>query len=122
MSRLDFPTVVVSVLLTLVLASPVVYTIRQAMPPRVGVVDLQALVAEEEQRIAAAATSQGGVFSDTQRASQQKASAEFGLRLSRAVEQLGTDCRCILVNKAAMLGGVALDHTDAIRSLVKGSK
>lgn len=39
---------------------------------------------------------------------------DYAKRLSAALDQLGTQCGCVVVNKAAVLAGDAPDLTDLI--------
>lgn len=117
--RRDFLVVLAAVLLTLVVLSPVAYTAYQAMPPRVAVVDLQKLIEEDQKPTLDALAASSGTASDSQRLLIQNRTQDFAQRLSRAVEQLGAECRCVLVNQAALLGGQSLDYTDWVRTRVR---
>lgn len=115
--RYVIPTVL-STLLTLVALAPVAYVINRNMPPRVATVDLQALV-DEDQKRTLDVIGKGGNVTDEQRAVAQKLTVEFAKKLSGAVDALGQDCHCVIVNKAALLGGVTIDYTDQIRARIK---
>ena len=109
---------VLSTLLTLVALAPVAYVINRNMPPRVATVDLQALV-EEEQKRTLEVIGKGGDVTDEQRAVAQKLTIDFAKKLSATVDALGQECNCVIVNKAALLGGVTIDYTDQVRARMK---
>ncbi|CAJ0902992.1 hypothetical protein R20233_04868 [Ralstonia sp. LMG 32965] len=109
---------VLSTLLTLVALAPVAYVINRNMPPRVATVDLQALV-EEDQKRTLEVIGKGGEVTDEQRAVAQKLTIDFAKKLSSTVDALGQECQCVIVNKAALLGGVTIDYTDHVRARMK---
>lgn len=109
---------VLSTLLTLVALAPVAYVINRNMPPRVATVDLQALV-EEDQKRTLEVIGKGGEVTDEQRAVAQKLTIDFAKKLSSTVDALGQECHCVIVNKAALLGGVTIDYTDQVRARMK---
>jgi hypothetical protein len=109
---------VLSSFLTLLALAPVAYVINRNMPPRVATVDLQALV-EEDQKRTLEVIGKGGNVTDEQRAVAQKLTVDFATKLSSAVDALGQECHCVIVNKAALLGGVTIDYTDQVRARVK---
>lgn len=109
---------VLSTLLTLVALAPVAYVINRNMPPRVATVDLQVLV-EEDQKRTLDVIGKGGDVTDEQRAVAQKLTIDFAKKLSATVDALGQECNCVIVNKAALLGGVTIDYTDQVRARMK---
>ena len=115
--RYVLPTVL-STLLTLVVLAPVAYAINRNMPPRVATVDLQALV-DEDQKRTLEVTGNGGEVTNEQRAVAQKLTIDFAKKLSSTVDELGQECHCVIVNKAALLGGVTIDYTDQVRARMK---
>lgn len=108
-----------SVLVTLLALAPVAFMAYRAMPPRVASVDLQLLVEEEQKRTIDVLSGSAGAVSDEQRQALQKLTEDFARRLSLAVDAVGGECRCVIVNKAALLGGAAIDYTDAVRDRIK---
>lgn len=110
--------VVSAVLLTLVALAPVAYKAYQSVPPHVAQVDLQKLVEEEQQRVIDV-MSKGGNVSDEQRAAFERRTVSFAKALSESIDQLGGECKCVIVNKAAILGGSVIDYTDLIRQRMK---
>lgn len=109
---------VLSTLLTLVALAPVAYVINRNMPARVATVDLQVLV-EEDQKRTLDVIGKGGDVTDEQRAVAQKLTLDFAKKLSAAVDALGQECNCVIVNKAALLGGLTIDYTDQVRARMK---
>ena len=107
-----------STLLTLVALAPVAYAINRNMPPRVATVDLQVLV-DEDQKRTLDVIGKGGDVTDEQRAVAQKLTIDFAKKLSATVDALGQECNCVIVNKAALLGGVTIDYTDQVRARMK---
>lgn len=109
---------VLSTLLTLVALAPVAYVINRNMPPHIATVDLQALVDEDLKRTMDV-IGKGGDVTDEQRAVVQKLTIDFAQKLSATVDVLGQECNCVIVNKAALLGGVTIDYTDQVRARMK---
>lgn len=109
---------VLSTLLTLVALAPVAYVINRNMPPSVATVDLQVLV-EEDQKRTLEVIGKGGEVTDEQRVVAQKLTIDFAKKLSGTVDALGQECHCVIVNKAALLGGVTIDYTDQVRARMK---
>ncbi len=106
-----------SSILTMVALAPIAYVANKNLPKRIASVDLQKLVEEEQEKAMKILGS--GSLTDEQRSSLQKVTIEFAIKLSVEVEKLGAECACILVNKAALLGGGADDFTDLIRERMK---
>jgi len=113
-----FLTVLVSVFVTLLALTPVGYMAYRNMPAPVATVDLQKLV-QEAQKPTIDVLGKGDSISEAQRAAVEKLTVEFAKRLSVALDTLGAECRCVLVNKAALLGGTTIDYTDLIRERAK---
>jgi len=112
-------TVLLAVFVTLLALAPVGYTAYRSLPPRIATVDLQKLVEEESKRTYEIVIAKGGNVTDEQRAMVEKLTVEFAKRLSSVVDGLGLECRCVIVNKAALLAGVTVDYTDAVRERMK---
>lgn len=110
--------VLLSTLLTLLVLAPVAYVVNRKLPPRLATVDLQALV-EEEQKRTLDVIGKGGELSDEQRAVAQQLTVDFARKLSSTVDALGQECGCVIINKAALLGGVAIDYTDQVRARIR---
>jgi len=109
---------VLATLLTLVALAPVAYIINRNMPARVATVDLQVLV-DEDQKRTLDVIGKGSNLTDEQRAVAQKLTIDFAKKLSATVDALGQECNCVIVNKAALLGGVTIDYTDQVRGMMK---
>ncbi len=110
--------VLLSTLLTLLALAPVAYVVNRNLPPRLATVDLQALV-DEEQKRTLDVIGKGGELSDEQRAVAQQLTIDFARKLSSTVDAIGQECGCVIVNKAALLGGLAIDYTDQVRARLK---
>lgn len=110
--------VVVSSLLTLLVLLPIAYTMHRSQPPHLGTVDLQTLLQENQSRVMAV-IGDGDNITQAQRDVAQKLAADFARRLSDGVRELSAECGCILVNKAALLGGDAVDYTEQVRARLK---
>lgn len=111
--------VLASVLTTLIAMAPVAFMAYRAIPPRVATVDLQRLIEDEQKSTLEVLNKSNGVVSDEQRVTLQKLTADFAKKLSASVDQLGAECHCVIVNKAALLGGTTIDYTDIVRERVK---
>lgn len=114
--------VIASTILTLLCLIPFGYAFLQKIPNPVGVVDLQKLVDENQSTIVAALMTSPDV-SEQQRMLAQQQAQQFATKLSKAVEETAKECKCVLINKAAVLtdkqAGVLVDYTDKIRQEVK---
>ena len=109
-------TALVSTIFTLLALAPVAYSIFKHTPPQVATVDLQKLVEEDQKRlldlIGVGSSPDKGALAD-------KMTAEFAKKLSVVVDEVGKECHCVLVNKAALLAGTATDYTDIVRERIK---
>lgn len=110
-------TALVASLVSLCAIAPVLYQGVKRIPPRIATVDLQALV-EEDQAKSTATIGTTGELTEDQRRVLQDNTANFAKRLSGSIDALGLECGCVLVNKAALLGGVTVDYTDEIRKRI----
>ena len=108
----------VATVLTLLALAPVAYVAYRHQPPQIVTVDLQKLL-EEQQQKTIDLLKKGGGLSDEQRLAAEKLTIDFAKALSVAVDTLGQDCRCVIVNKAAILGGTALDYTELVREKLR---
>ncbi len=110
--------VLVSVLITLLALLPIIYSLSRHFPPRIATVDLQKLI-EEDQEHLLKKIAQDGPVTQEQRAMMQMLTADFARKMSHAMETLGKECGCVLVNKSALLGGSTVDYTNWIRKRVQ---
>ncbi len=117
MFKVQFGTAMVAVFLTMLVLSPLAWMARRSFPPPIATVDLQRLI-EEEQKKAVEALAKGSTGPE-QRAALDKRSLDFAKRLSASIDGLGQDCNCIIVNKAALLGGAAIDYTEQVRDRMR---
>lgn len=114
----NITTIAVAVFCSMLALAPVGYMAWKNLPPKVATVDLQKLV-EEEQKHTIDVLSKGSSVSEEQRAAIEKLTIEFAKKLSANIDALGVECKCVIVNKAALLGGTAIDYTDLVRERMK---
>lgn len=114
--------VLASSILTLLCLIPFGYIFSQKIPNPIGVVDLQKLV-DENQSVIMGAFINSPEISEQQRMLAHQQAQQFANKLSKAVENTAKECKCVLINKAAVLtekqNGVLVDYTDKIRQEVK---
>lgn len=106
-----------ALLSALITLGAVAYLKRQ-IPAPLAVVDLQGLI-EAQQRDVLALVGEGKTATPEQRMQIDARAAAFARRLSQAVDALGNQCQCAIVNKAALLGGSVQDFSDELRTLMK---
>ncbi|MCV9914950.1 hypothetical protein OIV57_22710 [Burkholderia pseudomallei] len=110
--------ILASSLVTLAVIGPVLYTVLAHRAPPVATVDLQKLVETAQARQLAAFRATHGVAAVPSASDAQAAvddTARFARELSVAVDALGRSCRCVLVNKAAILNSEAVtDYTEVL--------
>lgn len=116
---ITFSTIILlSVFLTLLAMMPIGYMVYRNYPPQIYTVDLQRILENNTQ----SKTDLLGqtVLKDQKRQwSNTTDAAKFAQRLSNVIDALSKDCRCIIINKAALLGGDAIDLTDQIVAKLK---
>lgn len=110
-------TALIGAFIALLALSPVAYVFYRNQPPRVATVDLQKIVEEQQQRFISALST--GQVTDEQRAAAVRLTEDFGKKLSGTIDALGAECQCVIVNKAALLGGTVVDYTELVRERVK---
>lgn len=114
--------VFMSALLTLLCLLPVGYLMYKKVPKPMGIIDIQAIVNENQRDIVAAFSNSEFISEEQKLASLEKARM-FTERLNDAVEEVSEECECVLINKAAVLteakSGVMVDYTDKVRNKVK---
>jgi hypothetical protein len=109
-------TGLISIGASLVLGSPLVYlwTQREKVAP-VVVVDVQKLISDEQETLLKTFNNGDPVhMTDDAKNKATQHAGDYAKRLSAALDQLGTQCGCVVVNKAAVLAGDAPDLTDLI--------
>lgn len=113
---------IVTAIILLLVVSPVAYSIYKRLPKPIAVVDVQKLMQEHESSMLVQLQANNGSVTDQQRQLYNQSSLMFAQKLSFAVEQLGKDCQCILVNKAALLTSTEsgiIDYTATLRESIK---
>ncbi len=108
----------IPVFMTVLVWVPVGYFVYRHWLPRIVTVDLHTLVEEHQQCLLKAFQTEGAV-TETQRATAAQHTADFAKRLSSAVEALSQTCHCMVINQAALLGGMAPDYTDWVRERIQ---
>lgn len=119
MRKENIIVVLVSVLATLLTLAPVAYMAFRSLPPKMAVVDLQALIEEDQKRIYDVIAMKESTITDEQRLVVERMTIDFAKKLSVTVDGLGAECKCLVINKAALLSGNPTDLTDAIRERMK---
>lgn len=94
------------------------YILHRNTPPHIATIDLQLLVEEDQKRMLGL-LGEGTNVTDQQRHMVEKLSVDFAKKLSLSVSNLEKECHCIILNKAAILGGKSIDYTDLIRERMK---
>ncbi|MFY4698872.1 TrbI F-type domain-containing protein [Burkholderia glumae] len=101
-----------AVVATLALAAPVVYRLKQDQPSQIVVVDVQKLIGDEQSALLKQFNNGDPVhMTDAARDQATQHAGEYAKRLSAALDQMGAECHCVIVNKAAVLAGDAPDYT-----------
>ncbi|MDN7430809.1 TrbI F-type domain-containing protein [Burkholderia sp. AU45388] len=109
-------TGLISIGASLVLGSPLVYfwTQREKVAP-VVVVDVQKLISDEQETLLKTFNNGDLVhMTDDAKNKATQHAGDYAKRLSVALDQLGAQCGCVVINKAAVLAGDAPDLTDLI--------
>lgn len=114
-----FITALVSTCMTLLALIPVAYMAFRQIPPQLVTVDLQKIVEEDQSRLIDFIGAAGGSVTAEKRALGEKMTADFAHRLSKGVDQLSAECHCVIINKAALLSGTAIDYTDLLKERIK---
>ncbi len=112
--RLAAQTVSTACLVLLALA-PLGYALWTRLPPRVATVDLQRLVEDDQARMVRSLGADTSLTPEARSALHQQ-TVDFARRLSLAIEQIGQECHCVIVNRAALLGGESIDYTEQVRA------
>lgn len=109
-------TALISIGASLLLGSPLVYfwTQREKVAP-VVVVDVQKLISDEQEALLKTFNNGDPVhMTDDAKNKATQHAGDYAKRLSAALDQLGAQCGCVVINKAAVLAGDAPDLTDLI--------
>lgn len=117
---LDMVTIaIISSLISVLVISPFLYKGYKLIPKKIGVVDVQKLVEENQSVIISRMQQNNGMVNDDERNDYLQSTANFAKSLSITLEDLEKSCHCILLNKAALLttstSGV-VDYTNEARA------
>lgn len=110
-------TALLAALITLVALAPIGWVLYRNQPPRLATVDLQSIVDEHQQQFIQALSKE--TVTDADRAAAMQRTEDFAKKLSATVDALGTECDCLIVNKAALLAGRAVDYTALVQTRLK---
>lgn len=115
-ARLQFiAQVLVAALLAVFALAPLGYAMWSRMPPRVATVDLQRIVEDDQARVVQSLGDNNALTPEARAALHQQ-TVDFARKLSLAIDHIGHECQCVLVNKAALLGGQSIDYTEQVRA------
>ncbi|WP_333997337.1 TrbI F-type domain-containing protein [Burkholderia gladioli] len=88
---------------------------RHHQAPPVVVVDVQKLISDEQEALLKTFNNGDPVhMTDDAKNKATQHAGDYAKRLSAALDQLGAECGCVVVNKAAVLAGAAPDLTDQV--------
>ncbi len=112
--------IAISLIVTCLTLIPVIYKFYKTMP-KVGVVDIQAIVVENQNQWIQQMKLNNGNVSDSQREVYLAETKSFAAKLEKAVDTVNAECDCILINKAALLtnSNRVVDYTNQVRGLTK---
>lgn len=105
-----------STFLTLLILIPFGYFYSKQLAPHVAAVDLQSLIQEEKLR------AQRHYSSTPSSSHTEYDSAHFAKTISVILQDIAANCGCVLVNKAAILGGEVIDYTGHVRARLGDAK
>lgn len=109
---------ILSALISVAVIFPVGYNMYKKAHNPIGVVDLQKLMQEHQERML---VQTNGGQSEQMRPLVERETANFAQRISTGVDAIGKSCGCILINKAALLttvGNTTVDYTNQLRGMV----
>jgi len=110
-----FAHAVSAALLVLVALVPLGYALWMRLPPKVVTVDLQRLVEDDQTRVVQSMGAESALTPEA-RAVLHQQTVDFARKLSLAIDQMGQECHCVIINKAALLGGQSIDYTEQVRA------
>lgn len=117
MLRQTILTALLSALLVVIVAAPAAYMLMRDSQPAIGAVDLAQLI-DEHEKVATLQLSKQGL-TDAERTTIREQSQAFIVRLSQAIEVLPAECRCVVLNSAAILSGQVKDLTPLLRQQIQ---
>jgi hypothetical protein len=96
--------------IALLTMSPFLYRLNGRIPQPIAVIDLMKLTEDATNAISS---------SDSAPDAKQKAIVDYGVRLSEQVKVIADECQCLVVNKAAVLGGPFTELTAEVQRRMK---
>lgn len=112
---------ILSALISVAVIFPVGYHMYKKAYNPIGVVDLQKLMQEHQERMLT--HTKGGQSGESEQIRYfiERETASFAKKISDGVDVIGKSCGCILINKAALLttvGNTTVDYTNQLRGMV----
>jgi len=109
--RIHLIIALIAALISLAALLPAGYMLYRQKPPQIMTVDLQQLVEEQQSLLRPSASDEMPV----DLAVAEKNALAFAKKLSIAIDEFVDSCHCVVVNKAAILGGKTQDVTNLIK-------
>jgi len=109
---------ILSALISVAVIFPVGYHMYKKAYTPIGIVDLQKLMEEHQERML---LQTNGGQSEQMRPLVERETAHFAQRISTGVDAIGKSCGCVLLNKAALLtttGSTTIDYTNQLRGMI----
>ena len=117
--------VIATALISLLVTFPGLYLVKKSQV-KVGVVDVQALLVEHEQKVTQQLYANQGLYQNSDAASLNSGAVEeqtkqFLLKLEGSIDDINNNCGCVLINKAALLtqSGNVVDYTQKVREALE---
>lgn len=112
---------ILSSLISVAVMLPIGYNMYKKAYNPIGVVDLQKLMQEHQERMLT--HTKGGQSGESEQIRYfiERETASFAKKISDGVDVIGKSCGCILINKAALLttaGNTTVDYTNQLRGMV----
>lgn len=114
--KAEYRQFLIQTVICLALISAMVFGVREwdkRHQPKIGVVDIAGIMAAKEKLFTDYLLKPGITDEDKKRAFTQV--GEFGKELSGIITSLPAECRCVVLNKAALIAGDAIDLTPSIK-------
>lgn len=118
MNKQNILTALFGAFITLLALAPVGYQFYANLPQKIATVDLQKLVEDEQKRVIEI-LGDGSNITPEMRRKVEMLTGDFAKRLSDTIDAMGAECQCVIVNKAALLGGTTIDFTELVRERIK---
>lgn len=117
--------VLASAVVAMAVTYPGLYMIKKSQT-KVGVVDVQALLVEHEQKVTKQLYANQGLYQNGDTASLNNGAIEqqtkqFIQKMEASIDEINQNCDCVLINKAALLtqSGNVIDYTQKVREAIE---